>query len=421
MRWLPLADAADSLSYARPEALAPCRGDLPCAGCSSHGRRGARSSGRRRPRRAVRARAARPGLLRRSRASGLGRILSSPAVRCTQTVERSGGARIGSSWRSPRAHALGRRRRAGARVAVGEASGRTHGDVVADPGAEVARGIHLGVSNSARTAHPARLRSSPPARPGDVTQGCGRSSDSSRLSRRPPRARTGGTPSRRCTPRARPRPRAASPRARRGCRTSRRSSRRTAGHAGRRPRADRCRACASRLPRVRAPPTAARAAAAAGERSPQKRARPRPCGRELLPAGWVRQAAFAGQADGAGVERACPRRAAAHRADDDLGRAAADVADGDDALGGVRAADGAGEREPTLLLGGSTRTGRPRSTASVEQLSASPWRPGRRDDHLELGAELAGDARVLAAPPRHLVDLLAGDRPCRSTSSPRPR
>ena len=67
---------------------------------------------------------------------------------------------------------------------------------------------------------------------------------------------------------------------------------------------------------------------------------------------------------GVAVQRAAVRRSeptstertqagpSSSRADDDLRRAAADVADGDDAVAGIRAGDGAGEREPALLLGG---------------------------------------------------------------------
>ena len=123
-----------------------------------------------------------------------------------------------------------------------------------------------------------------------------------------------------------------------------------------------------------------------------------------------------GQAQRAEIDRPHPGRPEQLRSDDDLGRAAADVADSDHALAGVRARDRAGECETTFLLGGDhLYLGACCTADRVEQaLGRVALASGRGDDGLELAdAELPCDPGVLAG---HLPDLVELASPHASVS-----
>ena len=122
-----------------------------------------------------------------------------------------------------------------------------------------------------------------------------------------------------------------------------------------------------------------------------------------------------GQAQRADVDRPHPGRSEELRPDDDLCRAAADVADRDHALTGVRR----GRRRRRTRGGPPPRRRRTRTSAPVARPIASSRRsrrvalaPGRGDDGLELAhAELASDPRVVAGHLPDLVELLAPHAP----------
>ena len=106
-----------------------------------------------------------------------------------------------------------------------------------------------------------------------------------------------------------------------------------------------------------------------------------------------------------------PTRTEELRADDDLGRAAADVADRDHALAGMRARDGAREGEAALVLGGEDPHGAAGSAAErVEQaLGASPWRPGAVTTVSSSRHRACGRSGVPPVTSRTSSSLLAAD------------
>ena len=173
--------------------------------------------------------------------------------------------------------------------------------------------------------------------------------------------------------------------------------------------ADDPRDCTSAAARLRA-----RSRAAAARRRRTRRATA-DCGRLDLRRGRrIAREQGGRQAQRAEVDRAHPGRAEQLRADDHLGRAAADVADRDDSFSGVRARDGAGEGEAALLLGrDDADVGRGRAADRVEQALGLVALPaGRGDDGFQLAdAELPRDARVLAGDCRHFVELRSPDAP----------
>ena len=119
-----------------------------------------------------------------------------------------------------------------------------------------------------------------------------------------------------------------------------------------------------------------------------------------------------GEAKRSEVDRPDPGGPEQLRADDQLRRAAADVADGDDALAGVRARDGTFEGEAAFLLcGDDADVPGGRTSEHVEQARGLvALASGRRDDGLELAhAELARDPGIVARHLRDLVELATPD------------
>ena len=123
--------------------------------------------------------------------------------------------------------------------------------------------------------------------------------------------------------------------------------------------------------------------------------------------GWVAGQRGGREAERADVHGADPGRSDQPGADDDLRRAAADVADGDDAVAGIRAGDCTGEREPTFLLRGNhPHFGCRGQSDSLEQAAGVALTAGRRDHHFQLtDTELARDLGVRARHLGHLVEL----------------